>query len=659
MQVGKWIWPLVLVAVLVFVLSLRQLSDPDLGFHLKYGKWIVTNHQIPYTDLSTYTATQHSYIDLHWLFQVVLYGVFLLTGFPGISLFICVLSLLLTLMLLLRQRLFGIPLSITSIAVLAAFLIIDPRIAPRPEMFTFLFLTGILFVLDLYLGRRNNLLYLLPLIMLLWCNMHALFVLGIIVIVIYFFGMWFRNGKPDKSMMVWMVVSIGVCFINPYGARSFSVPLELLTRFDPKNIYNQHIQEFIPFFAQAHFVIRDYLFMILLGITAMFTFLTFDNRKLHEYILLGLFAFLAIGSIRNIPLFVLIAIPIISHQAFELSGKIKLSPKALGIAIYFLMIVIPLSLIPRVLTDAWYISNNSFNKTGMGLNSSHQPAQAAAFLLKNHLNGRILNSIGFGGWLSWTLPQPVFIDGRLEVMREPLYAEVTESWNGGLAKMIDKYHPQLIIYNHLKYYPWTLQLKEMNDWRLIYADGIAAIFARDTYAKQIPEMDLSKLPSPDMLTVQKSFNNWAKGFYRQTDYTSIDLLNLAMFRLQIISACQGKKNAEKAVIFFNAANLKYSNGDIHGALADYDTAIMLQPGYSKAYNNRGILRAADLKDYCGAIGDFDKAIELNPRYGEAYLGRGTAYYLLQDLKNACKDWSTAHSLGNVQAARLMELHCNW
>jgi hypothetical protein len=653
----KWIWPLVLVSVFVFVLSLRQLSDPDLGFHLKYGKWIVTNHQIPVTDLSTYTVTQHSYIDLHWLFQIIVYGVFILTGYPGISLFICMLSLLLSLLLLFRQRICGIPLSINSVAILAAFLIIDPRIAPRPEMFSFLFLTGMLLILDCYTQKGKNILYLLPVIMLLWCNIHSLFILGLLVLAVYFISLLIRDGKPNKSFLTWIIISFLVCFINPYGIKGFSFPIELLTRFNPNNIYNQHIQEFTPFFSQSSFVIRDYLFMVVVGITFLFTFLTFGNRKPHELILLTLFGLLAIGSIRNIPFFVLIATPIISCQVVELSDKIRLWRKQSGMVIYFLLIVIPLGLIPRLLTNAFYISNNSFNKTGMGINSSHQPVQASAFLLNNHLDGRILNSIGFGGWLSWTLPQPVFIDGRLEVMHEPLYKEVTQSWNGGLPEMINKYHPQLIVYNYLKYYPWTLQLKDMSGWRLIYLDGIAAIFASVNCAKEIPEVCLSSMPSPDILTIKRTLPDWWHGFYRQTDYESIDLLHQSMFRLQMSLEDRGKKVEARAADFFNEGNLKYNQGDIPGALADYDTAIMLQPRYAKAFNNRGVLRTLALKDYYGAIADFNMAVDLDPAYGDAYLGRGTAYYLLQKRLEACKDWSSARSLGNIKATRLIEIHC--
>jgi tetratricopeptide (TPR) repeat protein len=654
----KWIWPLVLVSVFIFVLSLRQLSDPDLGFHLKYGKWIVTNHQVPVTDQSTYTVRDHAYVDLHWMFQVILYAVFTTTGYQGISLFVCILSLFLSLLLLLRQRSFGIPPFITSIALLIAFLIIDPRIAPRPEMFTFLFLTGILFILDLYAERKKNLLFLLPAIMLLWCNMHALFILGLVVLAVYFISTLVRERKPDRSLLKWMILSFLVCFINPYGIKGFALPLELLTRFNPNNIYNQHIQEFIPFFAQKHFFLRDYLFIIFFGIGSLSTFLKFSIRKLHEFVLLVLFGLLAIASIRNIPLFVLAAVPVISRQAFEFSSKFSLWRKELRFTLYMLMCLLPLVLIPQLLTNAYYLNNNSFNKTGMGINRSQLPEQAAAFLESNHLEGRMLNSIGFGGWLSWTLPQPVFMDGRLEVMQESVYREVTESWRGGLPALVNKYRPRLIIYNYLKYYPWTFQLKQMSRWRLIYYDGIAAIFASDTYALEIPALDLPVLPSPGNSASSITTNGWLQGLFRQTDYTVIDQVHQAMFRLQMTSTTANKNDEQQAAACFNSANLKYENGDIKGALADYDRAIMLKPSYSRAYNNRGILRASAFKDYPGAIADFGKAIEFDPGYAEAYLGRGTAYLLMRDVQSACSNWERAHSLGSVQATKLLELYCN-
>jgi len=453
------------------------------------------------------------------------------------------------------------------------------------------------------------------------------------------------------------VVSCFACLINPYGIKGFVLPIELLTRFTPQNIYHQHIQEFIPFFAQSRFVFHDYLLLVVFVVYSAFTLFTRKLNKPHEYLLPIIFGILAISSIRNIPLFALVAIPIVCRQANDLTARINPYHQPLNKIAWIVLILIPLIVTPRLITNAWYQENNSFFRTGIGPDESHLPIRAAEFLQKNGLDGRILNSIGFGGWLSWTIPQPVFIDGRLEVMQEPIYREITDSWQN-LPKLINQYKPQLIVYNYLKYYPWTRQLRWMSDWRLVHADGFTAIFATGDRAATIPTVIPAQTGPSDIPQVNGAFEEWCHGFSQPVDDASINRIHLSMLRDQVYPCTRKKKPGELAVDFYNMANLKYQRGDYQGALADYDTAIILKSDYFKAYNNRGILRASSLKDYYGAIADFDKAIMLNPRYAEAYLGRGTSYFLLKNLQLACKDWHVASSLGSVQASRLIELHCN-
>jgi tetratricopeptide (TPR) repeat protein len=649
----KWIIPLAFLSVFIFALSLRQLSDPDLGFHLKYGKWITEYRQIPDKDQSTYTVSGHDYIDLHWLFQLLLYGIFHLTGYSGISLFFCLLSLGLSLLLLLRNQYFGVPPHVSCLALFAGYMIIDPRLAPRPEMFSFIFLAAVWFILDLYHEKGKNHLFFLPVILLIWCNMHALFILGLVIIVVFLISKFLRERKPDRKFILWACLSLAVCLVNPYGIRGFLFPLELLTRFDPQNVYNQHIREFMPFFAQPRFVIRDYLFLIMLLATPVLMVITRRSQKLHEWVLVALFGFLALGSVRNIPLFFLAAFPILSHSIpdhAQWDGKLAGRGK---IAFYYLMIILPIALTFRVLTGSWYPENNSFNKAGLGINSSQQPARATEFLLENKLDGRILNSVGYGGWLSWTLPQPVFIDGRLEVMQEPLYVEITRSWDGNLKALTEKYRPSLILYNYLKYYPWTRQLARMEEWRLIYVDGSTAVFAIRNYAPQIPEIDPAKLSSIHEISTGNNSLSWLEGFYKSPDYAFMDDIHKAMFRDQMGRTTLRQCEYLKATGFYNRANEKCRRRDYRGALQDYDSAIALQPDYPRAYNNRGIVRAISLKDYQGALSDFNHAIELDSAYADAWLGRGNVYLYLHNTREARSDWQHASHLGNRKAGELL------
>jgi hypothetical protein len=568
------------------------------------------------------------------------------------------LALLLSLLLMVRNRILDVHPFVTAALLLAGFLAIDPRITPRPEMFTFLFLTALLLILDLYALHNRNILYIVPLIMLLWCNMHALFILGLIVLVTFCISRLVHDKKTDRTLLVYTGISFAVCLLNPYGIKGFTFPFELLTRFDSGNVYNRHIQEFMPFLRQESYALHDWLFLALILSAVIGTAFTLKRRQLHEVVLMVLFAFLAFASIRNIPLFVLTALPLLGREASEVgSGKGKI-PFWLNRVLFSLLILLPAVLAPRLITNAHYLSNRSFNKTGTGIDPEQQPVSAAAFVTKHYPGKRILNSIGFGGWLSWAQPEPVFIDGRLEVMQESLYGEVIASWNGGLPELVGKYRPGVIIYNYVKYYPWTLQLRSMQNWRLVYLDGLAAVFTPDSNNAAVPTLALSSLPPDETPGARESSLSWLEGFYRPVDYAVMDQRHRSMFRSQMNPETPGQERTQQAVAFFNDANRLYRQGDVRGALAAYDSAVALNPSYAKAFNNRGILRASALKDLKGAIADFSQAIGIDPGYGDAYLGRGTALFFLNDTEKACSDWKQAMSLGNRQAARLLELHCN-
>jgi tetratricopeptide (TPR) repeat protein len=722
---SRWTIPSIAVYLLIFLLSFRLLSDPDLGFHLKAGKWILENKAIPHHDISTYTVSTNEYIDLHWLFQVFVFQVYSATGYPGLSLLVTVLSLTLLCLLLLRNRMFKIPTFITCILLFFGYLIIEPRIMLRPEMLTFLYISVILIILDVYFYSRKNFLFFIPCIMLLWCNTQGLFVLGFILFLAYSISLTVKKKKLDRIFIFWMLLSIFTCLLNPYFFKGFTFPIELFTRFENENIFNQHIKEFSSIYHLKSFNTKEFLFLIFSTLTILLTIITWKRRKLHEFILLIIFLYLSFLAIRNIPLFIIIAFPVISSAWKEVHEKIRdhlkfKNGKVIRIGQYTiitLFTIITLGFTARIYTNDYYISNKSYNKTGMGIDTLQQPVMVTTFLIENNLNGRIINSLSFGGWLSWCIPQPVFIDARLEVIKEDLYHEVYDSWNGGLQRLIEKYHPDLMVYNYQVYYPWTEQLANNPEWRLIYIDGIAVVFAHQGYKTFMESPQTSSILSRlnltqdlDVTKLRYVFNSgllsnsgeWIDRFYKKYDYSANVLQNIGSFYYQtgdyytaevfllyalqksegkntsIYSALSeiyketrnnpllqaGKNNPEitrekieDAVVYFNSGNKKYKEGNYMAAMADFTKSIELNPKYYKAYNNRAIIRAFALKQFTEAIHDFDTAIKLNPDYGDAYMGRGSVKFHMRDMEGACRDWQKSVATGNKQALKLIEQHC--
>ena len=95
-----------------------------------------------------------------------------------------------------------------------------------------------------------------------------------------------------------------------------------------------------------------------------------------------------------------------------------------------------------------------------------------------------------------------------------------------------------------------------------------------------------------------------------------------------------------AETYFTWGNTKYYLGDYKGAIADYDSAIRLNPDNANTYYNRGTAKG-DLGQHFAAIADFDIAIRLKPDLAEAYYNRGAAKNNLGQHFAAIADYDTA------------------
>jgi tetratricopeptide (TPR) repeat protein len=95
--------------------------------------------------------------------------------------------------------------------------------------------------------------------------------------------------------------------------------------------------------------------------------------------------------------------------------------------------------------------------------------------------------------------------------------------------------------------------------------------------------------------------------------------------------------------YFNRAQAKWQKKDAAGAIADYTRAIELGSTNPAAYNNRGNARAEN-NDRDGAIADYTRAIELRPDYARAYYNRSMAKEAKGDKAGAEADFKTAAKL---------------
>ncbi len=97
------------------------------------------------------------------------------------------------------------------------------------------------------------------------------------------------------------------------------------------------------------------------------------------------------------------------------------------------------------------------------------------------------------------------------------------------------------------------------------------------------------------------------------------------------------------VAYFNRGEAHAEAGDLQAALADYDWAIRLLPGYAEAYRNRGLVLGRK-GDYQGAIADYRRALDLRPDDAEVLMARAVACDRLGRFTSAMSDYSRAIAL---------------
>jgi tetratricopeptide (TPR) repeat protein len=118
------------------------------------------------------------------------------------------------------------------------------------------------------------------------------------------------------------------------------------------------------------------------------------------------------------------------------------------------------------------------------------------------------------------------------------------------------------------------------------------------------------------------------------------------------------KQPTSAGDFFGRAMQRHRQGDLRGALADFEEAARLDPGSPVLRTNCGAVRQA-LGDLDGALADFEEALRRDPRSAEALNNRGVIRMMRGEVRAALPDFDAAvaltpgyvHALTNRGAAR--------
>jgi len=430
----------IVIISLVLIMAARVPLDSDLWWHLRAGEWTVQHATPMVRDYFSHTAAGNPWINHSWLAEVIFYLVYQAAGFWGIALSVCLLAAG-SMIFVYRQmegNAFTKALLIVLASAVAAFVWV-----PRPEMFSLLLLGWLGYVLYEFKWRQNKFLWQLPIIFLLWGNLHGGYPLGLLLIlatlggetlniILGFEGREIFAWREIFELGGWGLLSMAVLLVNPNGFQILVVPFQTIGM----PILQQLIQEWAS--PDFHDISQQ---VFLLAIFAGVFFVGISGRRLDgsdAFVFLG-FAYLAFVARRNFGPFAVAAIPVLSRhiqpaleawlarvrsQSGLVRGWMQGNNKDLGAAQPSLparlRVIINIALITLLglafIVKIYWVSDNGMIQQTI---KDSNPVGAVTWLEANKPEGKLLNEYNSGGYLVWALRDyPVFVDGRTDMYGE-------------------------------------------------------------------------------------------------------------------------------------------------------------------------------------------------------------------------------------------------
>lgn len=353
--------------------------------------------------------------------------------------------------------------------------------SPRPQMFTFLGASIVLYALRRLQQRGDAPLWPLPLIMWVWGNLHGGFIVGYLFIGGFLLGEWLKHavGPEDRALPTaplrrlcgFTFLSLLLLPINPLGLSIYSTPFDTLAIPDLRNF----IQEWQPpDFAQP--VTWSFIVLVIL---LLFSVLA-SRRRLDTTaaILAGGTLAMALFSARHLSLFALTAVPVVTtrlddlltrngwtlpRRSVESPGRVALNLVLIGLVVF------------GTLAQLRHLSSARTVEQVLALN---YPLGALQFLKAESPEGRLFNSYNWGGYLIYHAPEfPVFIDGRTDLYRGFLGEYTSAAFGGPQWREVFARHDIGIALIESDS-PLAARLAAADDWRLAYQDAVASVYLR-------------------------------------------------------------------------------------------------------------------------------------------------------------------------------------
>lgn len=435
------LWLALPIAIVTWFGLLRRVGLVDFWWHLKAGEIIVNTRSIPRADLFSFTCAGMPFVLQSWLAEVIYYATY---RAGGLALLVALNTAMLVAAFLPIYALCydgtrGARTAALSVCLAVGSLLTFSNV--RSQVFSFACFSVTYWILSTYRTHRRDALWLLPIVMVLWVNLHGAFVLGIALVacvlvsetvrrVVLGSGPTTMSATELRRLAAVLALFALATVVNPEGYRVYSSVMAVtmnplsrsfVTEWQPPRFDQVGVLGFYgPFFV------------------ALVVLLYAARRPdLTELVLFLGFSVLALTSVRNSIWFVLVSTPIVARSVGTIDARSVLQPlrrfawidavarraedrvasgeraparHTLNAVVATVLLVVTAAFSPWV--------RSSLSPDGrLSLVDEATPVGALDYMQRHVLRGNVFAPETYGDYLVWRLwpAQRSFVDSRVHL----------------------------------------------------------------------------------------------------------------------------------------------------------------------------------------------------------------------------------------------------
>jgi hypothetical protein len=468
------LWMIIAITLPAIASLLAPMLSGDVAYQIRTGQLMLESGSLVDADPFTFTIAGEAWLNQQWGASLVLGAGFEALGWSGLLVLRAVLIGATFALVYAAARGLGAGSIVASMVTLSSFVVGISNLALRSQTFGLLCFAA---VVALLAWRRSHprLLWLVPLVMIVWANMHGSFPIGWLALGFAATDDVMRRSRQAPQTIIVTVLAVVATLITPWTVGAWQYVAELSTN----PLISDLISEWQPTTLQTPAGLFYFA-----SLAAVAVLLLVRGRVLSWVTLswLAVLALVGLMAIRGTAWWAIGAASIVAYlvSGLEVRGRQLVAPGGAerrtlgytaiaGVLVAFAVLVLPI----------WRGGDALYGPEGVVGDAPRGVAEATRAEMVE--GDRLFVSQRWSSWFELAIPElPVMVDYRIELFPAEIWADYIHV-TGGRAdwvEILDRWDVSLVTASAIEQAQLLPFLREADGWTLVFEDEEGAVFRR-------------------------------------------------------------------------------------------------------------------------------------------------------------------------------------